>query len=204
MRQSWRRSSAAIHAGRRRGRRRSIGHRRQRRRHRRDPGRARPAEHPRLVREAGAWTSARSRARSRTARGPDTRSRCRRHRSWATGPPIEYPTAMTGPVPSATSVSAVSSAQSASRKMRRVRRPRAWPRRSGATMLKCCASGSNTRNQLRPPLAIQPCSSSSVGAPGGPVDLADERRAALRQVDAAAERERRFGHAGPYAMQSTR
>ena len=30
------------------------------------------------------------------------------------------------------------------------------------------ASGSNARNQFSPPLAIQPCSSTTVGAPGGP------------------------------------
>ncbi len=46
--------------------------------------------------------------------------------------------------------------------------PRPWPRRSGATTSYCWDSGSKALNQFNPPLAIQPCSRSTVGAPGGP------------------------------------
>ena len=63
---------------------------------------------------------------------------------------------------------ATSSAQSLSRMRRRERMPRAWPRRSGAMTWNSRLSASKVRNQLSPPLAMNPCRSTRVGAPGGP------------------------------------
>ncbi len=74
---------------------------------------------------------------------PETSSGWRFHNSWAIGPPIEYPTAITGPQPRCSISAAVSSAQSAKRNRRRERMPRPWPRISGTMMLKCFDSSSN-------------------------------------------------------------
>jgi hypothetical protein len=64
---------------------------------------------------------------------PATRSRCLRHSNWATIPPIENPTGMTGPVPRVSSTAATSSAQSSRRKAPAIGRPLPWPRRSIAS-----------------------------------------------------------------------
>ena len=62
---------------------------------------------------------------------PRSRARdggCRRASSMPTGPPIEYPTAITGSTPRASSNAAASSATSSSSKRDGSRRPRPWPR----------------------------------------------------------------------------
>ena len=52
---------------------------------------------------------------------------------------------------------------------RRVRMPRPWPRWSRATTRKRSRrAASNDVNQLRSAVAVQPCSRTRVGAPGGP------------------------------------
>ena len=50
-------------------------------------------------------------------------------------------------------------------------------------------SGSNDENQLRSAVAVQPCSSTTVGAPGGPASSRTKVRAAARELDAATGRD---------------
>jgi hypothetical protein len=67
---------------------------------------------------------------------PDTSATCRRYSSWATMPPMEYPTAANRPIPRTPASAATSSAQSSSRNREPARIPPPWPRRSAATTRK--------------------------------------------------------------------
>ena len=87
----------------------------------------------------------------------------------------------TGRSPARPASAATSSAQSSRRNGRRLRMPRPWPRWSRAMTRNSRLRGSKHGNQLSPTVAVQPCRSTSTGAPGGPARLADKGRAPARQ-----------------------
>ena len=99
---------------------------------------------------------------------PDTSAGCRRYSSWATRPPMEYPTAANLPISRTPASAAISSAQSSSRNRGRSRIPSPWPRRSAATTRKSRPSGAKTIPQFSSAVHVTPWISMSVCAPSGP------------------------------------
>ena len=98
---------------------------------------------------------------------PDTSAGCRRYGSWATMPPMEYPTAANPRTSRTPASAAISSAQSSSRNRGRSRIPSPWPRRSAATTRKSRPSGAKTIPQFSSAVHVTLWISMSVCAPGG-------------------------------------
>ena len=126
---------------------------------------------------------------------PATRSPWRRHISWAMDRPSSSRRRSRCSHPATSrrrAIALTSSAQSSRVKVSYSTIPRPWPRWSPATHPETIGERRTSSSpQFSEPVAVQPWSRISTGAPGGPAQLADERPATAGQPHVAPGRQPR-------------